>query len=563
MPARTRSFFLHPAVFCAFALILCVLASNPILNMGMDDDWSYIWCARLLANTGHVLYNGFVEPMLGWQLYLGALFIKLFGFSFTSVRASILLVAVAGVALTQRLFVRFGVTTWNSIIATLTIALSPVFLVLSFSFMSDMAGYFSLILCLYACVRAVQTESDTAALGWLVFAALSNVLGGTARQIAWLGVLVIVPSTAWFIRRRRGALLTGAILWIVSIAIIFASMRWFSGQPYSIAGHALSSDAITLRDEASTLIRAVLAFCLILSPILIAFLVRYPLANLRARKHAAIAAALFLIATLYLVLRSKPVYWLAPFLDVHGGLLGEPPPPIPFTLRLAFTVLTFAVLIAFLLCLWNAPKLKDINPEPNPALSWKAIATLLGPFIIAYAGLLGTRYQIYERYLLPLLFVILVPVLRLYQQKITYRLPWASGLLVFFMALFGVANMHDLFAGHRARLAAVDEILASGVPRNQLRGGYEYDAWTQLESVGHMNDPRIHNPASAYHPWTPPSDVPEDCLLPFTSEVPAIVPRYRLSLSATGCFTSSQFQSVPYTNWLPPHDRTIFIQRMR
>jgi hypothetical protein len=563
MPARTKSLSLHPAAFCAFALVICVLVSIPILNMGMDDDWSYIWCARVLANTGHVLYNGFVEPMLGWQLYLGALFIKLFGFSFTSVRASILLVAVASVALTQRLFVRLGITTWNSIIGTLTIALSPVFLVLSFSFMSDMAGYFCLILCLYACVRAVQAGSDTAALGWFAFAALSNVLGGTARQIAWLGVLVIVPSTAWFMRQRRGALLTGAVLWIVGIATIFVSMRWFNRQPYSIAGHALSSDGITLRYESSTLIRGVLGFCLILSPVLIAFLVRYPLANLRARKHAAIAAAVFLVATLYLVLRSKPVYWLAPFLDVHGGLLGEPPPPIPFTLRLAFTVLTFAVLIAFLLCLWNASNLKDISPEQNSAITWKAIATLLCPFILACATLLATRHNIYERYLLPLLFVILVPVLRLYQQKIASRLPWASALLVIFMALFGVANMHDLFAGHRARLVAANEIISSGIPRNQIRAGYEYDAWTQLESVGHLNDARIRNPAGAYHPWTPPSDVPEDCLLPFSSEVAAIIPRYRLSLSTTGCFTSSQYQPIPYTNWLPPHNRAIYIQQMR
>lgn len=54
--------------------------------MSLNDDWSYIWSARLLAETGHIQYNGWATAMLGWQLYLGALFIKIFGFSFSIVR---------------------------------------------------------------------------------------------------------------------------------------------------------------------------------------------------------------------------------------------------------------------------------------------------------------------------------------------------------------------------------------------------------------------------------------------------------------------------------------------
>ena len=564
VPAKTRFSLLHPVVLCVSALVVCVFASHPILNMGMDDDWSYIWCARLTAATGHILYNGYAEPMLGWQLYLGALFIKLFGFSFTAVRASILLVAAGSVALMQRLFLRFGITAWNSTVATLTIALSPIFLFLSFSFMSDIAGFFCLLLCLYGCVRAVEADKAVTAFGWLAFAALSNVLGGTARQIAWLGVLVIVPSAAWLMRRRRGALLTAAGLWGVSAALIFACMRWFGRQPYSIAERVMPFDIATLSAQASTLIRTFLAFCLIVSPILIAFLVRYPAANLRARRQAFAVASLFLVATLYLLLRSQPVFWLAPFLNAHGGLLGEPPPPLPPALRFALTVITFAGIVAFLLCLINVSSLRNIGSAPTRTLSGKAIVTLLGPFTLVYLGLIVTRHDIYERYLLPLLFVLLVPVLRLYQRKIASQLPGTSLFLVLLMAVLGVATMHDLFAGHRARLTAAALVHASGVPVDQIRAGYESDGWTQLESVGYINDARIHHPPGAYHPWTPPPDLPAQCIFPFSSEVPAIVPRYSLSLSpTTDCSTPSQFPAVPYTAWLPPHQRAIYIEKQR
>ena len=62
--------------------------------MGICDDGPYIFVAKNLASTGHITYNGWSEAMLGWQLYLGAAFIKLFGFSFTAVRMSNLLVAM-------------------------------------------------------------------------------------------------------------------------------------------------------------------------------------------------------------------------------------------------------------------------------------------------------------------------------------------------------------------------------------------------------------------------------------------------------------------------------------
>src|ERR1700722_20094402 len=83
-----------PAVLCASLLLLCVLATYPVAETGMVDDWSYVQSVRVLALTGHIVYNGWAAPILGWQLFLGALFAKLFGPSFTAIRASTLLIAL-------------------------------------------------------------------------------------------------------------------------------------------------------------------------------------------------------------------------------------------------------------------------------------------------------------------------------------------------------------------------------------------------------------------------------------------------------------------------------------
>ena len=170
--------------------------------------------------------------MIGWQLLPAALFIKLFGFSFTAARMSVLLVALTTAFLVQRTFVRAGVGEWNATLATLTFVLSPLFLPLSVCFMTDVPGTFAIVVCLYGCLRALQASTTGASAAWISFAALANAVGGTARQIAWLGVLVMVPCTVWLLRRQRRVVIAGTISVVTGIAIVAGSLQWFSQQPH-------------------------------------------------------------------------------------------------------------------------------------------------------------------------------------------------------------------------------------------------------------------------------------------------------------------------------------------
>jgi 4-amino-4-deoxy-L-arabinose transferase-like glycosyltransferase len=151
------------APFCALSVLLCELISRPYANMGISDDGPYILIARHLAATGHIFYNGNTTPLLGWQLYVGAAFIKLLGFSFTSVRMSTLLVAMLLAFVLQRTFVLAGVTDRNAMIGTLALVLSPLYLMLSATFMSDVTGLFAIVLCLYSCLRALQASTERSA----------------------------------------------------------------------------------------------------------------------------------------------------------------------------------------------------------------------------------------------------------------------------------------------------------------------------------------------------------------------------------------------------------------
>jgi hypothetical protein len=93
----------------------------------------------------------------------------------------------------QRTLVRTGATERNATISTLALVLSPLYLMLSATFMSDIRGLFAIVLCLYGCIRALQASTDRSAIAWLCLAVVTNAIFGTSRQIAWLGVLVMVP----------------------------------------------------------------------------------------------------------------------------------------------------------------------------------------------------------------------------------------------------------------------------------------------------------------------------------------------------------------------------------
>jgi Dolichyl-phosphate-mannose-protein mannosyltransferase len=561
---KIRQFVIHPALWCALAVALCILASGPRLEMGFGDDFSYIWTARTMADTGHFVYNGWATAMLGWQIYLGALFIKLFGFSFTAVRASSVLVGMATGALLQHLFVRVGVNEWNATLASLTLAVSPLFLPFTFCFMTDVPGFFAILVCLYGCIRAVQANSDRAAIGWLIFAAFSNAIGGTARQIAWLGVLLMVPSTAWVMRRRRGALVVAAALWILSAAFIAGCMYWFKRQPYSVAEPLLVQPypGEPILFHMHYLSHKYLAILLFSLPILIAFAARYPVKERWARIQAGavfitvVGTGGFCAAIWPAKFRTASQFLLAPFSDgeitTKGieimGFSGNRPDVLPISVQIVLSVLTFSAFLAFLLSLLNASRLeKPADADTGGQISNRTLLTVLGPFTAGYLILQVTRAAVFERYFIPLLFVFLIFLLRFYQTRIASRLPVLTVIFVALFGAYGVVTLHDFLAGFRAGLEAADELRAAGIERNEIRANAEYDGWTQIELTGHLA------PKKRLHP-------PPPCVYFWESDDPAIHAHYQLSYDLT-CFPESEFSPVEYTTWLAPHHQKIYILR--
>ena len=591
---KARTLRPHPirnGLLCTLVVAAALSACYPVAEIGFIDDWSYIRTALDFARTGHFIYNGWATAMLGWQVIWGALFIKLFGFSFTVVRLSTWLIALASVFLFHQILLRFGIAPKDAVFGTLTLGLSPLFLPLAAGFMTDVPGLFVILVCIYMCQRAVAATSDRSALVWLCSAALVDVAGGTVRQIAWLGALVMVPSTALLLRKRRGMLLAGASAWAASLIGIFGCMYWFSRQPYSVSEGSIEKVPIhpaQLLHLMVLLLRTLLCLMLLLLPVLAAWLPGVRRLNLKARGR--LAASILGVIALYIFLNSRSqlqkniLPWISHILMQLGVclapsslMLGSVPATLTLWLRVAISLLVIATGLVFAEQMFA----KNLHGEGSAFArrnsSWREVGWLLGPFALSYLALLlprGIHGLIFDRYLFALMVVAIVALLKLQDQqlqeqqfstgdrRLALELPWLRWLVLSVFALYTVGATHDWFSMYRARILAISEIRASGVPRTAIQAGVEYDGWTQVESGGHANDSFVRVPKGAYDPNVPPLPVAPDCQLWSASFFPLVKPKYFLTLDQMDCLAPSNYPAVVYRAWLPPFDRRVFIQRL-
>ena len=548
--------FRLPAVLSALAVLVCELVSQPYTAMGVCDDMSYILIARKVAETGHIFYNGPTTPFLGWQLYLGALFIKLFGYSLTTVRMSTLAVSMVLAFVLQRVLVRANISERNATLGTLALVLSPLYLVLSVTFMSDIQGLFAIVLCLYGCLRALQAGTGRAAIAWICFAVAADGICGTSRQIAWLGILVMVPSAVWLLRSRRKVFVAAAAVNAAGMLWVFGCLQWFKHQPYNVPEHVFS-DSFNASHAAGQLGHILLDAPFLLLPIVALFL---PGIRKNRRWMLAVGAVL---AAAYLFLATYPSHVRGSFpLDPTGGdwvgihgvyefmiLRGNPPIFVNKAVQALLTVVSVGGVVGLISLLGAGQTAR--RTENAAGVSWKQLGVLLGPFVVVYGLLLIPRagdFHLTERYLLALLVVALVCMVRYYQDAIRPELPWACAALVGVMAIYGVVNTHNTFAVDRGRVELANELLAAGVPDTAVDNGWEYNQGVELEHARFINDYRMINPKGMYREAPPlPAGT---CEVNGHDLTPHIVPRYGISFDPGACYGRAPFAPVHYSRWL-------------
>jgi 4-amino-4-deoxy-L-arabinose transferase-like glycosyltransferase len=581
MSVDTRNLLL-----CVLVTLAAILVAWPFAEGGYIDDFSYVHMAKTLAETGRFAYNGWPTAMLGIQVWWGAAWVWLFGFSFTLVRLSVWPLALGAVALVYLIARRASLSPSDSLFAALLTGLSTLFLPLAPTFMTDVPGFFFLLACLYGFTRAADAIEDSQArsthvvpwwaLAWLAIGTLCGVLGGTIRQPVWFAP---IACAAVLCLRRFGGLsrsdrrvfrLTSLLCGVIGMVALVVGTRWFSEQPYVIPTRlptldavaqfrvaSIAREAVTVATECALKVLPAMLFCL-------PWVVEHVSTGLRTR-WGRITAGVTAVAMAGVLVGTLTRSFEGPL-----GLLAGSWRPTGHALHDAGVGLIRCGVLGVAVAVAVAATVAIARARVMPTAAWRLPPAVILPlaYLVPYGASLllvsQTTDGIYPRYYLP--FLPALTCVLLFCTRSSPASPHAGGdrrsalgwLLVGFFAMRGIAILHDEFADTRTRLEAIALLQQQGVPRDRITSKWVIDGWEQIERAGSINDPRIQVPADAYR-----ADVPYDYPDPkFRKKFPALRPDFmvvderEITPGASG-----NFPRFPFTAWWrPPYRRTIVIR---
>jgi Dolichyl-phosphate-mannose-protein mannosyltransferase len=128
---------LAPGAILLFAYFATGIALRLFADVPLHDDWTYAWSVEHFLKTGKLQVLDWSVHYPFAQILWGALFCLPFGFSFSALRVSTVVLAWLGSLALYGTLREVGRARTESLIASLVLIVNPVFYLLSFSFMTD------------------------------------------------------------------------------------------------------------------------------------------------------------------------------------------------------------------------------------------------------------------------------------------------------------------------------------------------------------------------------------------------------------------------------------------
>lgn len=447
----------------------------------LDDDWVYAETVRASTAAGRLAYHDLHATLMLPQLALGWLASAVFGFSFVTLRATTLATGI-GASVAMFLVLRSaGASPRTALLGSLTLAFSPVFQSLSYTFMSDVPTAALGILAIWSFVLAEQRRST----GYLALAGALALLAALNRHTA----LVLLAGFAIghaAIHRNRRALVESALLVCAAGALyllVERSIEAAVGLPgvYRLRSNSVASAAWTdqpflVAGMGWRFVRSWTTLGLFALPMF----VLYP----RRMTRLDLAAAGGL--TIALAVANRPMPLVGNIWDRHGvgpilieGLT-HPGLPAAFWWAVTFAAALGALrlAIACLAVLGTTWRIWRGTAAPG----WRDAVQLASAVSIAMLVLLHAPLTTYDRYLLLVLpcAIVLAVTQRVDADREAPRVQRAAawGLVAAF-ALFGVLAVRDSLSWQRTRWTVIERTIAAGIDPETIEGGYEYDGWTR------------------------------------------------------------------------------------
>lgn len=209
---RSKADLLNIGIILAGCVLLLLLLPTKGDYPVIDDPF-YAGAVQTMLRVGHFVRPDSEQPNLVGLVLWGAAWCKLFGFSFITLTNSVLVLALAGVLAFYGVARLVRVPPGGALLGATLLASNPIYLHLSFSFMTDVP---LLALMLIACFFYVLgMQSRGLGVGWMWLGSAFAAWGFYVRQfgvLVPLGFAVYLLSEAVLTRKVRWAQLMGVVL---------------------------------------------------------------------------------------------------------------------------------------------------------------------------------------------------------------------------------------------------------------------------------------------------------------------------------------------------------------
>lgn len=596
------------AIGLSVLVVVILLLMRPLIDIPRNDDFSYARTAEVFARTGRIVYNAWGSPMILPQSLVGAIIIRVFGFSYAAL--SVLGVVTAGVAayLMYRLARVCGASPSLATLATVVLTLNPIYLSVAPSFMTDIPSLVLYLGALLALVTALgpETESGRSRVvlenyGRFALSVALGALAGANRQILWAAYIVAVLAVALYAARRsRVPLVAGGAL---VLAVAGGLMLWMGKQPYTVPA-GIAPGLEMMRQFPHVVFMFTYKFLNMMGLFLFPVLLGATWGRRRSLRWLLLSALLlFCLLPLHfhfftrdmMLLRDR--YYLTvygQYFTSSGAMVGGPhgfvdrpvvmtPPVIAFLAYIGAAGLTLSV---YLFLTWWEPA-----PSPQPkGTGTKADAALPPPAsppdgvarVGATAAALGSAVQVvisipwygalnvFDRYLLLLLpgFLCLhaAQASRAVEGSgrgagVARVVSCVSGAFAALIAVVGIMFAGEYVQYTRARAILFERLTGDKkIARQNIDGGFEINADTQVLAKGYVNNEAM-SPREAYRP-----DL-RGRLISYRPEVfPEVDARYVISIDPApdaSLMDPEPVDRIEYFSPLPPSPRTMYVYRLR
>ena len=178
---------------------LTLLLVLPRGNFPLNDDWIYAKMVQTVLTEHHYVQHPFSQPVAVGQILWGALFCAVFGFNYVTLRCSTLVLGILGAWATAKCVTECGASRKAALLAAFTVSANPIYMNLSYTFMTDIPYYTTMALSALFYLRALRTSRPTD----IALGGVFGVMAVLVRQLALSAGVAYFCAVVYMRLRRR------------------------------------------------------------------------------------------------------------------------------------------------------------------------------------------------------------------------------------------------------------------------------------------------------------------------------------------------------------------------